>query len=140
MKVNKVKQVYRAINPKGYRFAIVNASWWMSFLFAILLIYVYLVWPTSYATAEGAPSPRKVETSGSRPKAPFKVLYSNDTTNITSCTSPFHKRGEPFTDDMLRATVDEAAGCDVHMLQPGLGWIPWWKSKAYPADEHYRWF
>ena len=24
-------------------------------------------------------------------------------------------------------------------MQPGVGWIPWWKSKIYPADEHYRW-
>ncbi len=75
-----------------------------------------------------------------RPRAPFKVLFSNDTTNILSCTSPYHKRGEPFTTERLEATVDEVAGVDVHMLQPGLGWIPWWKSKVYPAEEHYRWF
>lgn len=73
-------------------------------------------------------------------KAPFKVLYSNDTTNILSCVSPFHKKGENFRPGMLEATVDEAAGADVHMLQPGLGWIPWWKSKEYPADKHYREF
>ncbi|MFV1968814.1 MAG: hypothetical protein ACC628_25635, partial [Pirellulaceae bacterium] len=42
--------------------------------------------------------------------------------------------------EMLQATVDEVDGVDVHMLQPGLGWIPWWKSKVYPAEEHYRWF
>jgi len=37
----------------------------------------------------------------SRPRAAFKTLYSNDTTNITSCVSPYHRRGEPFTDDRL---------------------------------------
>ena len=77
-----------------------------------------------------------------RPKPPFRVLYSNDTTNTVSCTSPWHKRGEPFRAQMLEATVDEVAGrgVDAHLLQPGLGWIPWWKSKVYPAAEHYRWF
>ena len=77
-----------------------------------------------------------------RRKPPFCVLYSNDTTNTVSCVSPWHKRGDPFGPELLRATVDEVAGrgVDVHMLQPGLGWIPWWKSKVYPADEHYRWF
>ena len=75
--------------------------------------------------------------AGSRPRAPFKTLYSNDTTNVTSCISPYHQKGEPFTDDRLRATIDEARGVDVHMLQPGLGWIPWWTSEVYPAKEHY---
>lgn len=73
-------------------------------------------------------------------KAPFRVLFSNDTTNITSNTSPFHKRGEPFTDDKLRASIDETVGnSDVHMLQPGGGRAPWWKSKIAPADEYYQW-
>jgi hypothetical protein len=74
-------------------------------------------------------------------RAPFRVLYSNDLTNILSCTSPWHKPRQPLTDPMIEATVDEVAGTgvDVHLLQPGLGWIPWWKSKIYPAEEHYRW-
>ncbi|MCX6911267.1 MAG: hypothetical protein NTY01_24940 [Verrucomicrobia bacterium] len=78
----------------------------------------------------------------SRRKPPFRVLFSNDTTNIVSCTSPWHKKGEPFRAEMLEATVDEVAGTGVeaHLLQPGVGWIPWWKSKVYPAEEHYRWF
>ena len=75
-----------------------------------------------------------------RPKPPFRVLFSNDTTNILTCVSPYHKKRQPFSPRMLEATVDEAAGVDVHMLQPGLGWIPWWKSKSYPAAEHRRWF
>ena len=75
-----------------------------------------------------------------RRKPPFRVLFSNDTTNILTCTSPYHRKREPFRPEMLEATVDEAVGVDVHMLQPGLGWIPWWQSTAYPAAEHYRWW
>ncbi|MCX7015759.1 MAG: hypothetical protein NTW86_24935, partial [Candidatus Sumerlaeota bacterium] len=74
-----------------------------------------------------------------RPRAPFKTLYSNDTTNILSCVSPYHQKGDPLTDERIRASVDEAKGVDVHMLQPGLGWIAWWKSDVAPGDEHYRW-
>ena len=71
-------------------------------------------------------------------KAPYKVLYSNDTTNIETCISPYHKKGEPFRENMLTATVNETAntGVEVHMLQPGLGWIPFWKSKEYPIEKH----
>ncbi len=73
-------------------------------------------------------------------QAPFKVLYSNDTTHICGCISPYHQAGEAFTADMLRASVDETAGTgvEVHMLQPGLGWVPWWQSTVYP--DAYQWF
>ena len=74
-----------------------------------------------------------------RRKAPFKVVFSNDSTNITTCVGPYHKKGEPLSTEMIQATVDEVAGVDVHMLQPGVCWIPWWKSKVYPTEEHYRW-
>jgi len=74
-------------------------------------------------------------------KAPYKVLFSNDTTNI-HCTSPYHQENEPFRLEMLEATVDETAGTgiQVHILQPGCGWVPWWRSEVYPAPEHYRWW
>ena len=74
-------------------------------------------------------------------RAPFRILYSNDNTNIGTI-SPFHKPGEPLQIEMLEAAVDETvgSGVDVHMLQPGYCWIPWWKSKTYPAEQHYRWF
>jgi len=75
-----------------------------------------------------------------RPKPPFKVLFSNDTTNILTCTSPYHKKRAPFRPEMIEATVDEVTGADVHMLQPGLGWIPWWKSTVYPFEDHCRWW
>ena len=75
-------------------------------------------------------------------KAPYKVLFSNDTTNILTCVSPYHKKREPFKEEMLEGTVDETAGIgiDVHMLQPGLGWVPWWQSTVYSAEEHARWY
>lgn len=74
-------------------------------------------------------------------KAPFRLLYSNDTTNLLSCISPWHKKGEPFRPAMLEASVDEVAGLgvDVHLLQPGLGMVPMWPSKVLPVAEHYAW-
>jgi hypothetical protein len=75
-----------------------------------------------------------------RGKAPFRVLYSNDTTNITSCVSPFHAAREPFRKEMLEASVDEVAGlADAHLLQPGLGMVPMWPSQVLPLAEHYAW-
>jgi hypothetical protein len=68
------------------------------------------------------------------------VFYSNDTTNITSCVSPWRNPKDGFTDDHLRASITEAKGAGVHLLQPGLGWIPWWKSKLYSASDHYETF
>ena len=74
------------------------------------------------------------------PKAPFHVLYSNDTTNVSGCTSPWHPNGEPFRAKYLEASVDEVAGkVDAHFLQPGLGEVPMWPSKVLPLEEHYRW-
>lgn len=75
-----------------------------------------------------------------RVKPPFRVVYSNDTTNILSCDSPFHRRGEPFRPAMLEATVDEVAGLvDAHFLQPGLGMVPMWPSQVLPLEPHYDW-
>lgn len=75
-------------------------------------------------------------------KAPFRILFSNDTVNTVSCTSPFHPKGEPFSQRLLEASVDETAntGIDVHMLQPGLTMVPWWKSRQYSYAEHIRWY
>ncbi len=88
-------------------------------------------------------------------KAPFKVLYSNDTTHILTCKSPYNSkagmeqdpdtgqwvsRPSRFTAEMLEASVDETAGrgVDAHMLQPGVGWVPWWRSRVYPFSEHIK--
>ena len=75
-------------------------------------------------------------------KSPFRVLYSNDTVHTVSCTSPYHAPGEPFSQRLLEASVDETAdtGVDAHLLQPGLTMVPWWKSRQYPYAEHIRWY
>jgi hypothetical protein len=72
-------------------------------------------------------------------KPPFKVLYSNDFTN-TAIVTPWHKKGEPFHPDHLRASVREARGADVHLLQPAHGAVPWWPSKLYTFEEHHAWW
>ena len=98
---------------------------------------------TTAGTALLAGSPRLFAAAKApRRKPPFRVLYGNDTTNTVSCVSPWHKKGEPFRASQLEASVDEVTGTgvEVHLLQPGLGWIPWWQSKVYPPQEHYRWF
>lgn len=77
-----------------------------------------------------------------RPRPPFRILFSNDSTNILACDSPFYTRPEPFTESILKASIDETveAGCDVHMFQPGVTFVPLWKSEIYPADQHYIWW
>ena len=35
-------------------------------------------------------------------KTPFRILFNNDTFNTLSCTSPYHKKGEPFAHRRLR--------------------------------------
>jgi len=75
-----------------------------------------------------------------RAKAPFRVIYSNDITNITSCVSPFHQARQPFRREMLEATGDEVSGLvDAHFLQPGLGMVPMWPSKVMTLESHYAW-
>ncbi len=88
-------------------------------------------------------------------KAPFRVLFSNDTTNLCTCRSPFQPQPnwvrEPasgkwvyrelnFDRGTLEAGLDETAGMgiDVHLLQPGVGWVPWWQSRVYPFADHVR--
>ncbi len=92
-----------------------------------------------HTTAAAASAP--LFTQAATPvKPPFRVLYSNDTTNITSCVSPFHQAREPFRKEMLEATVDEVTGLvDAHLLQPGLGVVPMWPSKVVDLKEHFAW-
>jgi hypothetical protein len=68
---------------------------------------------------------------------PPRVLYNNDAYNILSSSACARDASVP---ERLRASIDEAPGADVHLLSPGNAWVPWWKSKQYPADAHYRWF
>jgi hypothetical protein len=74
-------------------------------------------------------------------KAPYRVLYSNDTANTVCTISPFRGEGQGFRPEMLQATVDEVAGTsvDVHILQPGDGDPPLWRSRVCPLEEHCRW-
>ena len=76
---------------------------------------------------------------GNKPE--LKIIYSNDTTNLISALSPYHKEGG-FSEDRLRASIDEVAdkGVDIYVLEPGYGWVPWWKSEIMPAKEHFEWF
>ncbi|MBN1457871.1 MAG: hypothetical protein JW912_08465 [Sedimentisphaerales bacterium] len=77
------------------------------------------------------------------PKYPYRVIYSNDTTNIITCESPYNTRSEnTFTEEKFVASIQETAdtGIDVHMLQPGLGWVPWWESQRNPYSEHAKWY
>jgi hypothetical protein len=78
----------------------------------------------------------------SRPKAPYRVLYSNDTTNILTCESSYHAAGEAFRPEMLAATVDEVAGggVDAHFIQLAHGQVPWYQSRVYPMREHHEWW
>jgi len=87
----------------------------------------------------GASMPFAVRAEGAAKQKPLRVIYSNDTTHILSCRPPGPEREKAFTDAVLRKSITEAAGADAHFLQPGLGWIPWWKSKIYSAADHYDW-
>ena len=69
----------------------------------------------------------------------IQTIYSNDTTHILSCLRLEDRRKTTFTDELFAQSFTEAAGVDAHFLQPGLGWIPWWKSEIYSAADHYQW-
>ena len=75
-------------------------------------------------------------------KWPYKVLFNNDTTNMTTCVSPYHSVGEPFTEALIQPNVAEVAatGAQVFMINPGHTWTPWWQSDAYPMKDHYQWY
>ena len=69
-----------------------------------------------------------------REKAPFRLIYNNDTTNTAGVVSPWHVKGEAFREDMLVGSIEEVAGrgVDAYMLSPGMGWVPWWQSRVEP--------
>ncbi len=70
--------------------------------------------------------------------APVRVIYSNDATNLINAPAPGMASAPVAA--RVDTSVAEAAGADLHLLQPGNGWVPWWRSAQYPADEHYRRF
>ncbi|MFW5857697.1 MAG: hypothetical protein ACOCX4_07460 [Planctomycetota bacterium] len=73
-------------------------------------------------------------------KAPYRLLYNNDTTNTAGIVSPWHEEGEPFREELLVASIAEVAGAgvDAYMLSPGMGWVPWWQSQVDPG--FYDWW
>ncbi len=77
-----------------------------------------------------------------RPKPTFRVLFNNDLTNVRNCQSAYHKFGEPFSKEILQASINETCntGIDVHLLSPGHSWAPLWKSKIYPYEKHAKWY
>ena len=82
------------------------------------------------------------QSATARSKAPYRILYGNDCTNLLSCVSPWHGRNEHLRAEMFTAAVDEAAdaGVDAHLFQPGLCWLPWWPSQVLPLEKHVQWF
>lgn len=75
-------------------------------------------------------------------KAPFRTLFGNDTTHILSVAAPWAQtRPSAFTTALLQSSIQEAEGngLDVHLLQPGLGWVPWWQSLVLPVPDHTDW-
>lgn len=100
------------------------------------------------ATAASVPSSRAQSTAaGARPavgsnKVPFRIVFSSDIHAIVDTESSYRKEGELFRPEMLEAAIDETAGIgiDVHKMVPGFGWVPRWKSKSYPIEEHWKWY
>jgi hypothetical protein len=91
-------------------------------------------------SSSGGISMAREQETARRPKAPYKLLYNNDTTNTAGIVSPWHEEGETFREEMLVASIEEVAGTgvDAYMLSPGMGWVPWWQSKVDP--DFYEWW
>lgn len=72
---------------------------------------------------------------------PFRNIYSNDTTNLENCTSPYHAKGENFNPHQLWESVREVEGlADAHFIQLAHGQVPWYQSRVYPFSEHLKWW
>ena len=53
----------------------------------------------------------KVDEAVKKGEAHFKLLYDKYTANI-SWVSPWHKRGEPYSEEMLAASIEEVDGVE----------------------------
>lgn len=72
---------------------------------------------------------------------PFKSIYNNDFTNVTTCVWSAHAKGQPFAKEMLEETIKEVTGyVDAHFLQLATGRVPWYQSKLYSMAEHRDWW
>lgn len=107
---------------------------------SILLCQILFISNNLYAQTNLIKS-EEFSTDSNKSTVPYKILFSNDTTNLNSALSPYHTEGG-FTEQALKASIDETVniGVDVHVLEPGYGWVPWWKSEIMPAKEHFEWF
>ncbi|WP_334319444.1 IPT/TIG domain-containing protein, partial [Termitidicoccus mucosus] len=76
----------------------------------------------------------------------WRMIFNNDATNILNCVSSYNPNGDRNTDGLtdakIRASVAEAAvaGVDAQLIQPGMGWVPWWKSEIAPLEAQEAWF
>lgn len=72
-----------------------------------------------------------------RPFAKFKTFYNNDLVN--NATGAWVRPSAPITNTTLHANFDSVAGkVDVHLLSPGMAWVPFWNSTVYNAKNHYE--
>jgi len=77
----------------------------------------------------------------SRAAARLAIAWSDDVTHVLSNLAPWRQNREPLSDALLGAAFGEAldAGADVLLVQPGLGWMPWWRSALDPVGHYQRW-
>ncbi|MBN2547240.1 MAG: hypothetical protein JXB50_15665, partial [Spirochaetes bacterium] len=104
-------------------------------------IYINIIFFLLFILRFIAPQDIKNNQNGSiNSKAPFKVLYNNDSTNIYHCISPWHGSKEPINDEMIEKSIEEVSNSsvDAYMFTDGRGWIPFRQSKVYP--DHYEWW
>lgn len=75
-----------------------------------------------------------------RPDVPYRMWFNHDGTHVLSTVAPWHAKGEPFSEAVLKGSIDELAGIgiDAVAFNPGNGSIPWWQSKVYP--DHWQWY
>ncbi|OAM88539.1 hypothetical protein OH491_10300 [Termitidicoccus mucosus] len=105
-------------------------------LFTLCGLALLAICPAPVNAADATPS------APARPgKASFRVLHSNDATNIVNCLWTQFPVRPPVKDKFIRDSVAEVAGhgIDVHMMQPGYGWVPWWQSEVLPMSEQAAW-
>lgn len=99
------------------------------------------LWSAPSAPVATPPSPGYPPTPEG--KAPFRMIYSNDTTHIFTSPSPYRPDTEiPFSAELIEGSVKEAAvpGMGAQMIQPGTGWVVWWKSQKFPFARQLAWF
>lgn len=77
--------------------------------------------------------------SAARPAPPYKIWVNHDGTHILTNLSPWHQKGQPFSEKLFRDSVAELGGLGVDAVafSPGNGSIPWWQSKV---SDHWTWY